>query len=542
MQRHFAAPDRAPWYITTSIPYVNAPPHLGFALEAVQADALARFHRQRGYDVRFLTGTDENSLKNVRAAAAQGVQTETLVARNAAAFARLRGPLALSFDDFIRTSVDPRHRPGVQRLWSACAGAGDLYKRAYRGLYCVGFEQFYRPAEVVDGVCPEHGRRLEEVAEENYFFRLSRFQGPLTELIETNRLRIEPEKRRTEVLRWLEAGLEDFSVSRVRDRSRGWGIPVPGDPSQVIYVWFDALGNYITALDYAEDGELYRRYWREGVERIHVIGKGITRFHALYWPAMLLSAGVPLPSKILVHGYVTVAGCKIGKSLGNVIDPVALSEQFGPDAVRYYLLRHVRSGDDTDFTFERLRQAHDSELADQLGNLARRALRMLERYCDARVPATPPARGTSVAGLQRIAGELPDKVERAVERFALHDALGEVWQVVRRANRYVNEVEPAGGSRRDARTLPSRGRGCINACSSWPRLCASRPDAALLFSRSPRALCSGSSGRGRSTTVIGRNSSSGAPRWSARGCNRGHRCSREATAANLVAEARRVGS
>src|SRR6266511_3499267 len=295
-------------YVTTTIPYVNARPHLGFVLELVQADVLARHRRVRGDAVRLLTGTDDNSLKNVLAAQAEGVPTARLVDRNAAAFAALHRPLSLSFDDFIRTSRDPRHRPGVERLWQACAASGDLYRKHYAGLYCVGCEQFYPPAELPGGRCPEHGTEPTAVAEENWFFRLSRYQERLSDLVSGGTLRIEPAARRNEVLAFIAGGLTDFSISRSARRAHGWGIPVPGDPDQVVYVWWDALGNYLSALDYGVDGPDYHRWWVAADRRVHLVGKGVVRFHAVYWPAMLLSAGVPLPTDILVHDYLTVAG------------------------------------------------------------------------------------------------------------------------------------------------------------------------------------------------------------------------------------------
>ncbi|MEO7911713.1 MAG: class I tRNA ligase family protein, partial [Roseiflexaceae bacterium] len=341
---------QATWYVTTSIPYVNAQPHIGHALEDVQADVLARYHRLKREDVWFLTGTDENSLKNVRAAEREGIPTQALVDRNAAQFYALRDSLDLSFDDFIRTSVDARHQAGVQKLWEACARNGDIYQRAYSGLYCVGCEQFYAESELVDGLCPEHLIAPELVEEQNYFFRLSRYADRLRELIETDQLRIVPRTRKNEVLGFIRGGLEDFSISRSRVRARGWGIPVPGDAEQVTYVWFDALGNYITALGYADDAARYQRYWTHNPQRAHVIGKNIIRFHAIYWPAMLLAAGVLPPTDIFVHGFVTVDGRKVGKSLGNAIDPVALAERYGTDVLRYYLLREIPSTGDGDFS------------------------------------------------------------------------------------------------------------------------------------------------------------------------------------------------
>jgi len=435
-------PPPSPWYVTTAIPFVNAQPHLGFALEAVLTDALARYHRLRGDDVWFLTGTDENSLKNVQAAEKEGIDTVDLVARNAALFYGLKGALDLSFDDFIRTSAEERHLAGVCKLWQTIDRVGDFYKKAYSGLYCVGCEQFYAPDELIDGLCPEHRTHPERVEEENYFFRLSRYGDRLLDVIRTGRLRIEPETRRNEVLRFIERGLEDFSVSRSLARAHGWGVPVPGDPSQVMYVWFDALGNYITALDYADEGRLYRRYWADNPNRVHVIGKGILRFHAVYWPAMLLSAGLPLPSTIFVHGYVTVEGEKISKSIGNVIDPVALAETYGVDALRYYLLRHIRSTDDGDFSVERFVRAYNADLADQLGNLLSRTVGMIGRYCDGVVPA-PAAESDDVdRRLSAVAEGLRARVDTALDQFLTHEAIAAVWELVDAANKYVVLVKP----------------------------------------------------------------------------------------------------
>jgi methionyl-tRNA synthetase len=429
------------WYITTSIPYVNAKPHLGHAQEFVETDMLARYHRMISDDTRFLSGTDDNSLKNVQAAEKLGVSTQELVNNNADQFYALREALNLSFDDFIRTSTDPRHTPGVQKLWEACNRNGDIYKKGYEGLYCVGCEQFYTESELKDGLCPEHLTPPELVKEENYFFRLSRYQDTLREMIESDRIRVLPQSRKNEILSFIRQGLVDFSVSRSRARARGWGIPVPGDPEQVIYVWFDALGNYITALDYASDGPLYQRYWVENPNRVHVIGKGIIRFHAVYWPAMLLSAGVPVPTQILVHSYVTLSGGKISKSLGNVIDPLELANQYGTDPVRYYLLREVRSTEDSDFTYERFIRAYNSELADQLGNLLQRVVSMVGRYFDKTVPA-PGADEELDRSLLNVAGQLPEQVAAALNRFALHDAIGAVWELVGAANKYVEDTKP----------------------------------------------------------------------------------------------------
>lgn len=427
-------------YITTAIPYVNGDPHLGFALECVQADVLARHRRLRGDDVRFLTGTDENSLKNVVAAADAGVPVAEFVDAKAQRFAALRGPLELSNDDFIRTSVDPRHAPAAQRLWRACAARGDLYQRSYEGLYCTGCEAFLAPGELADGLCPEHRRAPELVSERNWFFRLSRYEDELLELVEGGRLRIEPEQRRNEVLSFIRGGLEDFSVSRSRERARGWGIPVPGDPSQVIYVWFDALGNYVSALDYGTAGERHATWWEGSHERIHVIGKGIIRFHAVYWPAILRSAGARLPTAILVHDYLTVDGRKLSKSHGAAFDPVQIVERHGGDALRWWLLRDVPPVGDTDFR-EDLLAARGNELADDLGNLVNRTIALVPRHRPGGVGEPAPPAG-AVLALHAAIAATPAAIDDALRRFDPRAATVALWRLVREANRYVGATRP----------------------------------------------------------------------------------------------------
>jgi len=413
-------------FITTSLPYVNGAPHIGIALEYVQADTFARFHRLVGNDTRLLSGTDDNSLSNVLAAQQAGIPVNDLAARNTARFCSLLRALEISNDDFIRTSLDRRHLDGARRIWDACARAGDIYRRRYRGLYCVGCEQFYTPDELPAGLCPEHQRPLEEVEEDNYFFRLSRYTDQLRDVIDSGRLRIVPETRRNEIRSFLAKGLEDISISRTKARARGWGIPVPGDLEQVMYVWFDALSNYINALDFATDGPLFTRYWSNAEQRLHVIGKGITRFHAVYWPAMLLAAGLPLPTTIFVHGYFTIGGEKISKSRGNVVDPLALVERIGCDGVRYWLLRGVPPTGDADYT---------ADLAKDLGNLVQRTVSMLGRYCDRRVPAA--ADGPNLA---------PDLADRLCQTVGAdldpRAGLVAIWDLVSRANHYAEETSP----------------------------------------------------------------------------------------------------
>jgi len=528
-------------YLSTTIPYVNSRPHLGHALELVQADVLARHHRRIGDEVRLQSGTDDNSLKNVLAAEREGISTRELVNRNASAFAALRDDLSLSVDDFIRTSSDPRHRPGVERLWRACAASGDLYRKAYEGLYCVGCEQFYTETELADGKCPDHGTLPDLVAEENWFFRLSRYADTLAGLISTGELRIEPASRRNEVLGFIAGGLEDLSVSRSVQRARGWGIGVPGDPSQVIYVWWDALGNYITSLNAGapapRDAD-YQRWWANADRRVHLVGKGVLRFHAVYWPAILLSAGEPLPTEIFVHDYLTAGGRRISKSAptgtADNTDPARLSHRFGPDAVRWWLLRDVPRVGDTDFTVARLIARANDDLANGLGNLVSRVVSLVHSYREGEVrpcgrpdgtsrwlAAAADARDHGTAAIPGVladpgTGALPDwpddaaalreAIERtpagvaaALARFDFRAAASAVFQIVEQANRYVEATEPwhlgraeragdvAAGERLD-RVLGALVTACqVLAAEIWPFL----PDLAARIA----AACGDSGGR-----------------------------------------------
>jgi methionyl-tRNA synthetase len=471
-------------YITTALPYVNGDPHLGHALEVVQADVLARHRRLRGDEVRFLTGTDDNALKNVDAAAAAGRPVADFVSQKADRFAELAARLRVSHDDFIRTSVDPRHRPGVERLWRACAAAGDLSPRHYEGRYCAGCEAFLAPDELDDGVCREHGRAPEPVVERNWFFRLSRYQDELVDLVGDGRLRIEPEHRRNEVLAFLRTGLADFSVSRPRERARGWGIPVPDDPSQVVYVWFDALGNYVTALDYASGGDAYRRWWRDGDERLHVIGKGIVRFHAVYWPAILLSAGEPLPTTIFVHDYVTVGHEKLSKSRGNSVDPERLIDRYGAEAVRWWFLRDVPRSGDADFR-EELLATRANELADGIGNLVNRTIALVTRSRPDGFRHAGRAADDGAALRARCSG-LARTIDEALGACDLRAATAALWEVVTEANRFVSATRPwelataeRAGDRNAAVRLDAVLATLVGACGTIAReLTPFLPDAA----------------------------------------------------------------
>lgn len=429
-------------FISTTIPYVNARPHLGHALEYVQADCFARFMRLQGRDVFFLTGSDENSLKNVIAAESEGIPTRELVDRNVAYFQDLTEQLKLSQDQFIRTSVDPRHIAGASRVWELIAANDDIYKKSYEGLYCVGCEQFYSPSELIDGKCPEHLVPPELVKEENYFFRLSRYQDQLLEALRSGQLKVVPKSRYNEVVSFVESGLQDISVSRSTERARGWGIPVPGDPSQVIYVWIDALTNYINALGWTDGDDRYKRYWENAESRTHVLGKGVTRFHAVYWPAMLMSAGLPLPTETMVHGYITANGQKLSKSLGNAVDPVTVIDKYGIDAVRYALLADLSPFEDGDFSEERLVQRYTNDLANGIGNLVSRVASMVGRYRDGVVPEAAAEREEQDDRLAQQVADSITGVTAAMERWDHREALNHVGDLIRASNSYVDSNAP----------------------------------------------------------------------------------------------------
>lgn len=413
-------------YITTAIPYVNAAPHIGFALEAVYGDAIARYFRLKGADTLLAFGSDENSLKNVQAAEKEGVETKVLVDKYAKAFEDLKGALNLSWDIFNRTS-DEHHFLGAQKLWSLCKKE-DIYKKKYKGLYCVGCELFYTPGELIDGKCPEHKTVPDEVEEENYFFKLSNYQEYLADLIKTDKLRVVPETRKNEVLSFIKSGLEDFSISRSVERARGWGVPVPGDDSQVMYVWFDALTTYLTSLGFGTDDEKqFKEYWEDNGDILQIIGKGIVRFHAIYWPAMLESAGIRLPKELFVHGYITVNGEKISKSLGNTIDPYELTKKYGIDPVRFYLLREIPSHGDGDFSETRFVEIYNGELANGLGNLVARVAKLAE--------------GESLSGEEK-GVDFWKEIDNFLVDFEFDQALKFIWTKVSDADKYLNEKQP----------------------------------------------------------------------------------------------------
>ena len=412
-------------YITNAIPYVNAAPHVGHALEYVQTDCLARFYKLSGFDVFYAAGADENSLKNVQAAEAENVPIQKLVDKYAKEFENLKDTLNISWDVFNRTS-QRHHIAGAQKLWSLCKKE-DIYKKKYRGLYCVGCEVFYNADEIKGGVCPDGHTNIEEVEEENYFFKLSIYTDFLKQQISTDQLKILPQTRKNEVLSFIDQGLEDFSISRSIERARGWGVPVPGDDSQVMYVWFDALTTYLTALGYPS-GDLFKKYWTDNPNRLHVIGKGIIRFHAVYWPAMLKSAGIPLPKTEFIHGYITVEGQKISKTMGNVIDPFDLVGKFGQEAVRYYLLREIPAWGDGDFSISRFKELYNGELANGLGNLVAR----IARLCADTKLNLPPKKNFKFK--INIANEL--------KSFRFDRALISLWEEISQLDKKINQEKP----------------------------------------------------------------------------------------------------
>lgn len=415
------------FYITTAIPYVNSDPHIGFTLELVQTDVVARYQRQKGNDVFFLTGTDDNSLKNVQAAEKEGISTEKLVKRNSQKFVDLDKAFNISNDGFIKTA-SAAHFKGAQKLWSACKPE-DIYKKKYQGLYCVDCEQFYTEKELVDGKCLEHQTKPEVVEEENYFFKLSNYQPQLEKLIQSDKYKVVPASRKNEVLSFIKMGLEDFSISRSQARAKNWGVPVPGDDSQVMYVWFDALSNYITALGYGGNEKQLKKYWPADV---HVVGKGIIRFHAIYWPAMLLSAGIDLPKELFVHGYINISGAKMSKSVGNVIDPFALVKKYGVETVRYYLLRYIHPVQDSDFSTDKLEVAYTADLANGLGNLVSRVTGLIEQN-KVKIKLVSP---------DKVKIEQDKQFTKLLGGFLFDQALKYIWDKIAQADGIISDTKP----------------------------------------------------------------------------------------------------
>ena len=423
------------FYVTTPIYYVNAEPHLGHAYTTIAADILARFHRQKGDDVFFLTGTDEHGNKIAQAAADRGVTPRQHVDELAAKFKDLTRRLNVTNDFFIRTT-DPEHERYVQAFVEKLRAAGDIEKRAYGGLYCTACEGFWYERELVDGKCPDHGIEPTWLEEENYYFKLSAYQDRLSALFRAAPGWVRPKSRYNEALSFIEQGLEDISISR---STLKWGIPVPWDQEQVVYVWIDALVNYLSALTYARPGEDLSRYWPATV---HLMAKEILKFHAVIWPAMLMSAGYDLPESEFIHGFLLMGGEKMSKTRGNVLDPFAVMDTYGIDALRYYLFREISFGQDGVISLEGFEGRYNSELANELGNLVSRTASMIAKYRDGRIPVGDGPQAGELAAVAAAGEAMVAACTAHLDAVEISPALESVWEFVRRLNRLVEEEAP----------------------------------------------------------------------------------------------------
>jgi len=418
------------FYITTAISYVNSKPHIGHALEVIQADAIARYMRASGYDVFFGTGTDEHGDKIARVAAQNGQTTIQFVNEMTRVFKALKKTFNLSYDKFIRTSNKKEHWSGAYKLWAELVKKGDIYKKEYEGLYCVGCEKFLTDKDLVEGECPLHKKKPEKVSEENYFFKLSKYGRQIEQSITSEKIKILPETKKNEVLAFIREGLEDISFSRSK-KAVPWGIPIPNS-DQTMYVWCDALSNYISMIGYGRDNKTFKKWWPANA---HIIGKDILRFHAIYWPAALLSAGLPVPKNILVHGFITIEGQKMSKTLGNVIDPFEAQQKYGTDAIRYYLLREIPSDGDGDFSWRKLKDRYNDDLAKGLGNFISRSANLLSKE-----------KILVKSSISRMIKEeikrMESKVKKHMGEFRLHDALLAIFILIQFGDKYINDKEP----------------------------------------------------------------------------------------------------
>lgn len=418
----------AKFYATTPIYYANAKPHVGSAYTTIAADVLARWHRQQGYDVHFLAGLAEHGTKIAVSAQDVGSDPQTFVDDNAKHFLAAWQQLFISNDDFIRTT-EARHKKAVTLFFKNLKKSGKIYEGEYEGLYCVGHEAFIKEADLDErGNCPDHGKPPQKLKEKNWFFKLSDYADELTQLIQKGEFIIEPQTRKNEVLSFIEQGLEDIAISR---QTVDWAIPLPWDTSQTIYVWLDELFNYCSAIGYGEDDTLFRRFWPADV---HIVGKDIIKFHCIIWPALLLAIGEPIPHKVFAHGFFTVNGQKISKSLGNAIDPVAIANEFSADALRYYMLREIPFGADGDFSTERLRERYNADLANGLGNLVSRTLNMAEKFV--------PDIGVDPTALPIDVQKYVSDSSAHLENLAFDKSLAALWEVVAWADGLIEQTKP----------------------------------------------------------------------------------------------------
>ncbi len=422
------------FYITTSIAYTNDFPHLGFALESIQADVLARYHKIIGKDVFFLTGVDQHGVKIAKKAAENQKTPLDFVKPITNKFKELKEELNLSNNDFIETIDQKKHWPSVEKVWQELLNKGDIYKKKYQGLYCSGCEVFLKEKELIDNKCPVHKKELEIIEEENYFFKLSDYSDKVKELILKDEIKIIPEKRKKETIAFIDQGIEDISISRAKEKL-SWGIPVPGDPDQVIYVWVDALTNYISALDYINNGEKFIKYWPADV---HCIGKDIFRFHCLLWPAMLLSLDLDLPKNIFIHGFINVDGQKMSKSLGNVIDPFDLIKKYGTDPVRYYLLREIPTAEDGDFAYSKFEARYNSDLVNGIGNFTARLISMAKKIEPEKLENIK----FNNKEIEIKINNFQESYQKNLEEFKLNEALKIIWEIISLGDRYIEIKKP----------------------------------------------------------------------------------------------------
>jgi len=423
---------KTPFYITTAIDYVNSVPHIGHALEKIGADAIARYKRLRGFDVRFTLGTDEHGSKIEREAQKQGITPKELVDKNAKAFEETWKKLNISYDDFVRTT-EKRHEDVVQAMFKKIHENGFIYKASYSGLYCVGCETFLKEKELIDGKCPNHGTEPEKMEEENYFFALSRFEKPLIEMYQKAPEKMIPGFRRNEILKILEGGLEDVSVSR---SSLNWGVKLPNDEEHVVWVWFDALINYISSVKYSEDDDFFQYYWKNSV---HIIGKDITRLHCIIWPAMLMAAGISVFDKVVAHGFVNMKGEKMSKSLGNVLDPMDIAKEYGADPLRYFMMSEVGMIRDGDFSWELFIKRYNSDLANDLGNLLHRTKNMVKKYLGGKLSCEDISSDNTL--IEKTAKSKNDYIQ-AMDEYDVAIAVSKAMEIVKYANWYIDDSAP----------------------------------------------------------------------------------------------------